>query len=106
MFRYAPQVAGFAALGQDAVLLQHSSHGAAFGYQLAAIAVTVAIAVVSGGAAGWFVSIVNLADQNLTPAQLFDDGTYWTVRQFRDPHFLKPGFTDSMSSLWRQNAQV
>ena len=63
------------------MLLQHSSRGAVFGYQISAIAVTLAIATVGGSLAGWVVSTVNLADQTLTPAQLFDDGTFWTVRR-------------------------
>lgn len=73
-------MAGFAALGQSAVLLQHSTAGIAFGYQLAGIAATVAIALVSGALAGLTVATLNPADQQLTAAQLFDDGTYWTVR--------------------------
>ena len=83
-------MAGFAALGQDSVLLQHSSRGAVFGYQIAAIAVTLAIAVVGGSLAGWVVSTVNLADQTLTPAQLFDDGTFWTVWQHFRLYMFSP----------------
>ena len=81
-------MAAFAALGQDSVLLKHSSHGAAFGYQIAAIAVTLAIATIGGSLAGWVVSTVNLANQNMTPEQLFDDGTFWTVRQIFKPYIL------------------
>ena len=80
MLHVCLQVAGFAALGQSGAMLQHSSRGATFGYQVAAVVVTVAIAVVGGALAGLLVSWVNPADQNLTSAQLFEDGTYWTVR--------------------------
>ena len=75
-----PQVAGFASFGQNPALLQGVSHGTAFGHQIAAIVVTVAIAAAGGAAAGLLVSAVNPADQILTAAQLFDDGTFWTVR--------------------------
>lgn len=73
-------MAGFALLGQSDALLQHSTHGVSFGYQLAAVAATVAIALAGGTLAGLLVSWVNPADQELTAAQLFDDGAYWTVR--------------------------
>ena len=74
------QVAGLASLGQSKVLLTHGSHGATFGYQLAAILVTLALAATGGTLAGLLVSWVNPADQDLTAAQLFDDATFWTVR--------------------------
>ncbi len=74
------QVAGFAALGQDAALLQHSSRGAAFGYQLAAVAVTVAIGAAGGALGGFLVTAFDPVDQKLRAAQLFEDGTFWTVR--------------------------
>ena len=73
-------MAGFAALGQDRALLQHSSRGAAFGYQVAAVAVTVAIAAVGGTLGGFLVTAFDPVDQKLTAAQLFEDGTFWTVR--------------------------
>ena len=73
-------MAGFAALGQDAALLQHSSRGAAFGFQLAAVAVTVAIGAAGGTLGGFLVTAFDLVDQKLTAAQLFEDGTFWTVR--------------------------
>ena len=58
------QVAGFAALGQDHGLLGHSSRGAAFGYQLAAVAVTVAKSAAGGVSAGFLVTAFASADQN------------------------------------------
>ena len=75
------QVAGFAALGQDQALLEHSSRGAALGYQIAAVAVTVVIAAAGGTLAGFLVTSFDPADQKLTAAQLFEDGTFWTVRK-------------------------
>lgn len=77
--RDSRQVAGFAALGQDRALLEHSSRGAAFGYQVAAVVVTVAIAAAGGALAGFLVTAFDPADQKLTSAQLFDDGTFWVV---------------------------
>ena len=67
-------------LGQSSALLQHATPGISFGFQVAAVAATVAIALAGGTLAGLLVSWINPADQNLTAAQLFDDGAYWMVR--------------------------
>ncbi len=101
-------MAGFAALGQDAALLQHSSRGAAFGYQLAAVAVTVAIGAAGGTLGGFLVTAFDPVDQKLTAAQLFEDGTFWTVRAslleccvFKQAAPLLP----CSPPLWRANLQ-
>ena len=88
-------MAGFAALGQDAALLQHSSRGAAFGYQLAAVAVTVAIGAAGGTLGGFLVTAFDPVDQKLTAAQLFEDGTFWTVRATQLGSASQPGCTNA-----------
>ena len=72
------QVAGFAALGQNQALLDHSSR-AAFSYQIAAVVVTVAISAAGGMLAGFLVTAFEPAGQKMMATQLFEDGTYWTV---------------------------
>ena len=75
------QVAGLAMRGQSSALLQHSTHVIRFDFQMAAVGATVAIALISGTLVGQLVSWANPADQELTTAQLFEDGPFWTVRQ-------------------------
>ena len=81
-------MAGFAALGQEPALLSHSSRGVALGYQVAAVVVTVAIAAVGGTIGGFLVTAFDPAEQKLTAAQLFEDGTFWTVRWWPWHHKL------------------
>eukprot|EP00877_Chromochloris_zofingiensis_P007162 jgi/Chrzof1/269/Cz01g09120.t1 len=70
-------VAGFAAFGQDMSVVPH--HSAQLGYQIAAILVTMALAIAGGVLAGALVSRFNpLRESVLDAPLLFDDGAFWT----------------------------
>ncbi|KIZ01774.1 Ammonium transporter Rh type C [Monoraphidium neglectum] len=70
-------VAGFASFG--AANAAAAPHGAAqLGWQLAAIAATVAIGATGGGLAGWAAARANPMSQLIDGAHLFDDGLIWT----------------------------
>ena len=70
-------VAGFVAFSEPDAIIPHGN--AQLGYQIAAILVTMGLAIVSGVVAAMVVTHFNpRGSHTLAPVELFEDGVWWT----------------------------